>query len=111
MPVCFILQVRVKPDQEDTFLQRYDALRERVAAGLDGHIVHRLCQGLDEPDLWMILSEWETLEASQDWERSQEHRDLTMPLRECWADARRTSYEVRLETKHPQRDTEAASSA
>jgi heme-degrading monooxygenase HmoA len=111
MSVCFILQVRLKAGHEEEFLRRYDALRERVAAGLDGHVVHQLCQGLDEPDLWLILSEWETLEASQEWERSQEHRELTMPLRECWTEAQRTSYAVRLETKRRLPDTETAPTA
>ena len=72
-----------------------------MAAGLDGHVVHQLCQRVDEPDIWLILSQWETLEASQEWESSQEHRELTMPLRECWDEAQRTSYAVRLETKRP----------
>ena len=102
MSVCFVLQVRVKPGSEEEFQRRYDALRERVAGGIDGHVVHRLCQGIDDQSRWMIFSEFETLEASQDWERSQEHRDLTMPLRECWDEAQRTSYVVRVETQRPQ---------
>jgi len=111
MSVCFVLQVRVKPDSEETFLERYDALRERVSAGIDGHVVHRLCQGVDDPSRWLIFSEFETVEASQEWERSQEHRELTMPLRDCWDEAQRTSYEVRLETRRRQPDTEPAASA
>jgi heme oxygenase (mycobilin-producing) len=103
VPVCFVLQVRVKPGQEEQFLERYDALRARVAAGVDGHVVHRLCQAIDEPDRWLIFSEWETLEASQAWDRSEEHRALTMPMRECWDDAQRLGYTVRIETQHPQR--------
>jgi heme-degrading monooxygenase HmoA len=99
MAVCFILQVRVKDGHEEEFLRRYDALRERVAAGVDGHVVHQLCQGIDEPDRWLIASQWQSLEASQAWERSEEHRELTMPLRECWEEAQRAGYEVRLETR------------
>jgi heme-degrading monooxygenase HmoA len=104
MAVCYVLQVRVKPGQEDEFLRRYDALSERVAEGVEGHVVHQLCQGIDEPDRWLILSQWENLEASQAWDRSQEHRDLTLPLRECWDEAQRTGYVVRLETRRRQRD-------
>jgi heme-degrading monooxygenase HmoA len=98
MAVCFVLEVRVKPGFEDEFPRRYDALSARVAAGLDGHVRHQLCQANDDPQRWLILSEWETLEAAQEWERSDEHRELTLPLRECWEDARRAGYVVRLET-------------
>ena len=105
MAVCYILQVRVKAGYDDEFLRRYEALSERVAAGVDGHVVHQLCQGIDEPDRWLILSRWESLEASQAWDRSQEHRELTMPLRECWDEAERTGYAVRLETRRGRRNT------
>jgi heme-degrading monooxygenase HmoA len=98
LAVCFVLQVSVKPGSEALFLQRYDALRERVAAGLEGHVVHKLCRGVEDRDRWLILSEWETVEAAQEWERSQEHRELTMPLRECWDEAQRAGYVVQLET-------------
>jgi len=97
--VCFILQVRVKPGEEQNFLQRYDALQRRVSQGIDGHVVHYLAQSLDDSARWVIASHWESLEASQEWERSQEHHDLTMPMRECWDDVQRSRCEVRLETR------------
>jgi len=99
MAVCFILQVRVKPGQEQEFLQRYDALQRRVAQGLDGHVVHQLGQSLDDPARWVIASYWASLDASQEWEQSQEHHDLTMPMRECWDEVQRSRYELRLETR------------
>jgi heme-degrading monooxygenase HmoA len=102
MSAFFALQVRVKPGLEDEFLERYARLRDRVADGLEGHIVHLLCQGIDDPDQWLIASWWETLEASQEWESSTEHRELTMPLRECWDEAQRTRYAVREETRRPE---------
>jgi heme-degrading monooxygenase HmoA len=99
--LCFILVVRVKDGLEGEFLHRYDLLQRRIGEGLEGHIVHRLCRDLAEPSRWVITSEWESLEASQAWERSEEHRLLTLPLRECWGEAERSSYEVRVETAHP----------
>ena len=99
MAVVFVLQVRVKDGREQDFLERYGRLAARVAEGLDGHVVHRLCRHADEPDRWLIESEWESAEASQTWERSDEHRELTMPMRECWDDAQRAGYEVRAETR------------
>jgi heme oxygenase (mycobilin-producing) len=98
---CFTLRVLVKDEYEEEFLRRYDALRRRIGEGLEGHIVHQLFRNVDDPAHWLITSQWESLEASQAWERSDEHRELTLPLRECWDDAQRMGYELVIETKHP----------
>lgn len=97
-----MLRVRVKPGFEDEFLRRYDALQRRIAQGIDGHIVHDLCQSADDADRWLIASFWESLEASDAWHESDEHRELTMPLRECWDEVERVRYDVRVATLHPQ---------
>ena len=99
MAVCFVVQARVKPGREEDFLQRYDALRRRLAEGVDAHIVHQLGQSLDDPNQWMIASYWEDYDASQEWERSREHHDLTMPMRDCWEEVQRSRYEIRSETR------------
>jgi len=91
--------VKVKPDLETEFLQRFDALRSRVAQGLDGHVVHQLSQSMDDPARWMIFSLWENLAAAEQWERSPEHRELTMPLRACWDEAQRSRCEIRVEAR------------
>ena len=105
MSVCFVLQVKVKPDREAEFLQRFDALRSRVAQGLDGHVVHQLCQSMDDPARWMIFSLWESVAAAEQWERSPEHRELTVPLRACWDEAQRSRYEIRVEARRPRAAT------
>ncbi|MBD0329775.1 MAG: antibiotic biosynthesis monooxygenase [Thermoleophilia bacterium] len=99
----FVVDARVRAGLEDEFLRRYAALGERVAQGLDGHVSHRLCRALDEPGRWLIVSEWETLEQSQAWDRAPEHRQLTGALRECWDDVRRAGFVVHAETRHPAR--------
>lgn len=93
-----MLRVRVSDGREDEFLRRYEALSERIAQGLAGHIVHQLCQSTSEPDRWLLASHWEDAKSAEAWERSPEHRELTMPLRECWDEAERTAYVVKLET-------------
>jgi heme-degrading monooxygenase HmoA len=97
--VCFVLQVKVKPDREAEFLQRFDAIKSRVAQGLDGHVVHQLAQNPDDPARWMIFSLWEDDATADQWERSPEHRELTMPLRACWDEAQRSRYEIRVEAR------------
>jgi heme-degrading monooxygenase HmoA len=93
--------MRVKEGSEEEFLRRYDALQQRIGQGLDGHIVHYLCRQADEPNRWLMASYWDDVESSQAWERSDEHLALTHPLRECWDEADRTAYEIRVATHHP----------
>ena len=71
-------------------------------------VVEQVAPSIVRVDDGSRLTAIETVEASQEWERSQEHRELTMPLRDCWDEAQRTSYEVRLETRRRQPDTEPA---
>jgi len=97
--VCFVVQVKVKPDHEPEFLQRFDALRSRVAQGLEGHVVHQLCQSMDDSARWMIFSLWESVAAAEQWERSPEHRELTMPMRACWDESQRSRYEINVEAR------------
>lgn len=97
--VRFLLRVRVPKDREQDFLARYAALARRVEEGLAGHIAHELCQSQEEPDRWAIVSRWESIEASRAWEQSPEHKALTMPLRECWVEAERSAYVVRVESR------------
>ena len=105
MSVCFVVQVKVKADHEPEFLQRFDALRSRVAQGLEGHVVHHLCQSLDDSTRWMIFSLWDSVAAAEQWERSAEHRELTMPLRACWDEAQRSRYKIRVEARRQGAET------
>jgi heme-degrading monooxygenase HmoA len=97
--VRFLLRVRVAPGREDDFLARYGALARRIEDGLPGHILHELWQNTEEPDRWAIVSCWESVEASRVWEQSPDHKALTMPLRDCWVQAERSAYAVRIETR------------
>jgi heme-degrading monooxygenase HmoA len=97
--VRFLLRVRVAKGREEDFLARYAALASRIEDGLPGHIAHELWQNMEDPDRWAIVSSWETLDASRAWEQSSEHRALTMPLRDCWVEAERSAYVVRVESR------------
>ena len=94
--VVFLL--RLKPGTADQFLEAYDSIRDLVAEGVPGHLVDQVCSAPDDPDSWMITSEWENLESFLAWERTEEHRDLVKPMRECFAEARSLKFEVREET-------------
>ena len=95
-----VFLIRIKPGTEEQFLQAYEGIRHLVAQGVKGHIVDQVCQSPTEPDNWAITSEWESLEDFLTWERTEEHRELVKPMRECMAEARSLKFIVRHETGH-----------
>ena len=92
--------MKLKDGAEQQFLQAYEAIRHVVAEGVPGHVVDQVCQSIDDPQAWLITSEWEDIDAFLEWERTEEHRDLVKPMRECWDEARSHKYVVRVETGH-----------
>lgn len=95
--VVFVIEL--KPGMQHRFLEAYEAIRYDVAQGVKGHVVDQVCQSPDDENRWLITSEWESLDAFLDWERTPEHRELARPLRECMAEAQSYKYVVRQETR------------
>jgi heme oxygenase (mycobilin-producing) len=93
-----VFLIRTKPGAQEQFLAAYESIRHQVAEGVEGHIVDQVCQSPDDPDSWLITSEWETLEHFRAWERTEGHRDLAKPLRDCMAESTSLKFEVRQET-------------
>jgi heme-degrading monooxygenase HmoA len=96
--VVFLL--KLKPGTSQQFLDAYEAIRLLVAEGVPGHLVDQVCQDPNDEDSWVITSEWTSLEPFLEWEKTQEHRDLVKPMRDCFAEARSLKYEVVKETGH-----------
>jgi heme-degrading monooxygenase HmoA len=96
--VVFVLHL--KPGSEEAFLAAYNGMRDEVATGVKGHLVDQVCQSPNDPLDWLITSEWESLDDFLEWEKTQEHRDLAKPLRDCFAEAKSLKYIVREETGH-----------
>lgn len=94
--VVFVLTL--KPAATARFLDAYERIRHEVARGVPGHLVDQVCQSPDDPDHWLITSEWRSIDDFRSWERTPEHRILAAPLRECIANARSLQYIVRAET-------------
>src|ERR687897_551385 len=95
-----VFLIRVKPGLGDEFLRAYEGIRHVVAGGVKGHLVDQVCRSPDDPDSWLITSEWESLEDFLEWERTEEHRDLVKPMRDCFAEARSLKFVVYKETGH-----------
>jgi heme-degrading monooxygenase HmoA len=94
MSVRLVVDVRIKEGTAEDLQSAYAALVAR-AAQEPGLIDHQLCQALDDPDRWLIVSEWESLEQSTAWDRSADHGRLLAPMRACFAQAARAAFEVR----------------
>jgi len=94
MSVRLIVDVRIKPGSREELLSAYAALRQRVAQE-PGLIGHQLCESAEDGERWLVLSEWESREASNAWDASEDHARLLAPLRACFAQASRASFDVR----------------
>jgi len=89
-----VVDVRVKPGAREELVRTYHDLAQ-VASRQPGLIEHQLCESLDDPDRWLVVSEWETIEASTSWDRSDDHRRLLAPMRACFEQASRSAFEIR----------------
>jgi quinol monooxygenase YgiN len=94
MSVRLIVDVRIKPGSREELLSAYAALRARVVQE-PGLIGHQLCESNDDGERWLVISEWESIELSNGWDASEDHGRLLAPLRACFAQASRSSFDVR----------------
>jgi len=94
MSVKMVVDVRVHEDAQSELARAYRALRER-AEREPGLISHQLCQSAEDPERWLVISEWESAEASSSWDRSEDHARLLAPMRACFAQASRGAFEIR----------------
>ena len=62
MSVRFVMDARLKPGRAAALLEAYAALRARVEQESE-LMSHQLCQGIDDPEHWIVTSEFQTLEA------------------------------------------------
>jgi heme-degrading monooxygenase HmoA len=101
VPARFVLEFQVSPGGEEDVQRAYSALRARLEQGVPGLLGHQLCQNVDDPQRFIITSEWEDLEASTSWDRSAEHDELVKPLRQCFEEAGSAKYMVRDGLREP----------
>src|SRR5580693_7398326 len=94
MSVRLVVDVLIKPESRDDLLGAYAALRRRVEQE-PGLIGHQLCECSDDGERWLVISEWESLESSNAWDASDDHARLLAPMRACFAQASRSSFNVR----------------
>src|SRR5262249_4589979 len=88
----------VPSDRTADFLAAYEKIRYEVAEGVPGHLVDQVCRCATDPEQWLITSEWDSLESFEAWERSEGHRSLVRPLRECMTEAKSLRFVIRAQT-------------
>lgn len=93
--VVFLLTL--KPGMEKTFLDAYEAVRWAVAS-VPGHLGDQVCQSTDDPDAWLLTSQWRSAEDFLAWERTPEHRALAAPMLSAVSHRRSLRYVVHRET-------------
>jgi heme oxygenase (mycobilin-producing) len=96
--VVFLL--RLQPGRGEEFRAAYEAVRYRVAA-VPGYLGDQLCQAVDDPEHWLITSEWASLEHFLAWQRTPSHRELAAPMMACVADRSSLRYTVCAATAAP----------
>jgi len=57
-----IYRWRVKPGREEQFVTTWSALTKRIRAGVPGARGSMLLRSADEPDVFVAVARWETIE-------------------------------------------------
>lgn len=92
-----VLLLDVQDGAQQRFLDAYEQMRYQVSA-VPGHLMDQLCQSTEDPQRWLITSEWEAAEPFLSWLDSPEHREMVRPLSSCVRDTRSLRFTVYRET-------------
>lgn len=92
-----LFHLTLKPGAEETFLKAYEAVRW-VVASVPGHLGDQVCQSTEDPNEWVLTSQWRSAEDFLAWERTPEHRALAAPMMAVVEKRRSLRYVIRRET-------------
>jgi heme-degrading monooxygenase HmoA len=87
------LTMKVKPGRGADFERAWAAISEKVRSA-PGNLRQALLKSPDDPDSFVVTSDWETREQFQAFERSPEQDDLTAPLRAMRESASMTIHQL-----------------
>ena len=93
MPVRATLQMKVKPGKGGDFEQAWRQIAETVR-GAPGNLRQDLLIDPQDPETFVVTSDWESREAFSQFETSPEQDDLTAPLRDLRQSGSMTVHEV-----------------
>ncbi|MEV4702088.1 antibiotic biosynthesis monooxygenase [Actinoplanes sp. NPDC049316] len=75
-----MLYCRAGGADRDRVVEAYHEI-SRSLAGTPGMLGNELLRDVLDPESFVVLSEWESLEAFRSWESGSQHRGTTSPLR------------------------------
>jgi quinol monooxygenase YgiN len=87
------LYMKVKEGRGGDFEREWLAIADEVRK-VPGNLRQALTRDPDDPDSFVVTSDWSDREAFSGFERSPEQDDLTAPLRDLRASARMTVQEL-----------------
>ena len=87
------LYMKVKDGRGDDFEREWRAIADHVRK-VPGNVRQALTRDPDDPDSFVVTSDWSSREAFGEFERSPEQDDLTAPLRDLRASARMTVHDL-----------------
>jgi heme-degrading monooxygenase HmoA len=87
------LYMKVKPGRGAEFERTWREIAEEVRKA-PGNVRQALTRDPDDPDSFVVTSDWESREAFRAFETSPEQDELTAPLRDLRESARMTLHEL-----------------
>jgi len=87
------LYMKVKDGRGDDFEREWLAIADEVRS-VPGNVRQALARDPEDPDSFVVTSDWNTREEFSRFERSPEQDELTAPLRDLRASARMTVHEL-----------------
>ena len=74
----------IREGEEEKFIEAFKEVTAKVK-GTPGHIRDELLRRDDQPNKFILLSEWESKEAFLGWEDDPVHMNTTTPMRPYWS--------------------------
>jgi heme-degrading monooxygenase HmoA len=87
------LYIKVKAGRGEDFERAWRKIAEEVR-NTPGNVRQALARDPDEPDSFVVTSDWDSREAFHQFETSPDQDDLTAPLRDLRDSARMTVHEL-----------------
>lgn len=99
MTVRVMVFAKIKSGEQAAFEAAFAEVTRKVK-GTPGHIKDELLRDTNNPDSYILLSEWESKAAFLAWEDASIHKQTTTPMRPYWAgQVERKIYEVAIRLK------------
>lgn len=84
MTVYVALRIYLREGEEARFERTYRKVSRKLRGNIPGQLSDELLRPTAKEEPYILLSQWESLEAHRAWTATAQHRDDVMPLRLHW---------------------------